>query len=304
VNDGWTHTPAGAGILGSTKRTVEPQHAEQHVKDLFKLDRQRTDVLRKRIDDVVKDKDTAEKLKPWYGSWCKRPTFHDDYLEAFNQPNVVLIDTDGKGLDAFYENGFVSGGQEYEIDAFILATGFLISGNIDPSEKLDAVIKGHNGETISHKYETTENPPVFGLAMSNFPNLFGHLDRGVPASWNLTSVYDLMATNLAQTVKKAHVLAKHGERVIIQADPDGEEKWGNQAATTAAWYAAVQACTPSYFNGEGEHLKAADDEQSMKKKLRDAKLRGWGAGPVDYQQKLEASAAKPDLEGYIVTVLA
>lgn len=139
VNDGWTHTPGGSGILGSSKRIVEPQNKEEHIKDLHKFDRPRTDLLRKRIDDVVKDKDTAEKLKPWYGSWCKRPTFHDDYLEAFNQPNVTLIDTNGKGLEAFSDNGFVFGGQEYEIDALILATGFL-SGNRDPAEKLGAVI--------------------------------------------------------------------------------------------------------------------------------------------------------------------
>ena len=44
--------------------------------------------LRDRNDSIVDDPDVAEKLKGWYGQWCKRPIFNDDYHKAFNQPNV------------------------------------------------------------------------------------------------------------------------------------------------------------------------------------------------------------------------
>lgn len=303
VDDGWTHTPAGSGVLGSSSKRVEQQDAEQHVKDLHKLDRTRTDLLRKRIDDVVKDKDTAEKLKPWYGSWCKRPTFHDDYLEAFNQSNVKLLDTDGKGVDAFSENGLIIGGQEYAIDALILATGFVGAGNINPSEKLNAVIKGRNGETIAHKFETTKNPPAFGLAMTDFPNCFAHFNRGSPGAWNFTSVYDIIAKHTAQIIRQAHELAKDGQRVIVEADPESEEMWGNESAKYAAWYSALKACTPSYFTAEGQNLTSTE-APSMEKMIRMARLSGWGAGPVDYQKRLEAYAAKSNAQGFNVTVLA
>jgi len=209
VDDGWTHTPAGAGLLGSSRKIIEPKDIEEHIKYLHKIDRPRTDLLRKRIDEVVKDKDTAEKLKPWYGSWCKRPTFHDDYLEAFNQPNVTLIDTDGKGVEAFSESGLVIGGTNYEVDALVLATGFISGGNADPSEKLGA-IKGNNGKTISDKFRTAENPPLFGLAMTDFPNLFGHFNRGAPGAWNFTSVYDMIAKHVAHVLRQAHAHAKAG----------------------------------------------------------------------------------------------
>jgi len=223
VDDGWTHTPAGSGLLGSSKKIVGPLEVEEHIKDIHKIDRPRTDLLRKRIDDMVKDKDTAEKLKPWYGSWCKRPTFHDDYLKSFNKPNVTLVDTDGKGLDAFSKNGFILAGQEYEIDALVLATGFVSGQNLSPAEKLGAMIKGHNGETISHKFDTTKNPPVYGIAMTDFPNLFSYFSRGSRASWNITLIYDLVAKNTAQVIRKAHVLAKDGERVIVKANSEVEE---------------------------------------------------------------------------------
>ena len=54
--------------------------------------------IHRRIEEIVKDKATAEALKPWYMFMCKRPCFDDDYLPAFNLPNVHLVDTHGKGI--------------------------------------------------------------------------------------------------------------------------------------------------------------------------------------------------------------
>ena len=53
--------------------------------------------VRARVDSIVKDKRTAEALKPWYRYFCKRPTFNDEYLPAFNRPNVTLVDTSAHG---------------------------------------------------------------------------------------------------------------------------------------------------------------------------------------------------------------
>ena len=303
VNDGWTHTPAGEGILGSNRRTVGPYETEEYIRELHRIDRPRTEALRKRIDDVVKDKDTAEKLKPWYGSWCKRPTFHDDYLEAFNQPNVTLIDTDGKGLQGFSENGILFDGQEYEIDALILATGFTQVTNGDVSQKIDAVIQGCNGQTMSCKVETVGNPPLFGIALSGFPNLFSYFSLGGGASWNMTSVYDMMARYLASTLKKAHMQVEDGKRVIVEATPEAEDKWGDEVAKRAALYSALGACTPTYFTGGFEALKA-QKTQSKEDLVRKARTAGWGAGPVAYQEKLESLAAKSEIEGFKVSVTA
>ena len=48
--------------------------------------------LRRRIADIVEDPETAEALKPYYRFMCKRPCSSDDYLPAFNRPNVTLVD--------------------------------------------------------------------------------------------------------------------------------------------------------------------------------------------------------------------
>src|SRR3546814_12750737 len=75
--------------------------------------------IRARIDDVVTNQQAAEGLKPWYGMLCKRPTFHDDYLQAFNQPNVTLVDTQGRGPDRFTDTGLLFAGVEYPPDSHI-----------------------------------------------------------------------------------------------------------------------------------------------------------------------------------------
>ena len=54
--------------------------------------------IRARVDEIVEDPKTAEALKPYYPYGCKRPTFHDEYLPAFNKPNVHLIDTAPTGV--------------------------------------------------------------------------------------------------------------------------------------------------------------------------------------------------------------
>ena len=66
-------------------------------------DYQKMNEIRGRVSSIVKDQQAAEALKPWYGQWCKRPTFNDEYLPTFNRPNVKLVDTKGKGVERVTE---------------------------------------------------------------------------------------------------------------------------------------------------------------------------------------------------------
>ena len=77
---------------------------------------------RRRVEELVADPATAEILKPYYRYLCKRPCFHDEYLGAFNNPNVTLVDCPG-GFDRVTEQGPVVDGQQYEVDCLIYGTG-------------------------------------------------------------------------------------------------------------------------------------------------------------------------------------
>ena len=86
-------------------------------------DFEKMEEIRARVDTIVGDRETAAKLKAWYRQLCKRPCFHDEYLQAFNTPGTHLVDTDGKGVERITETGVVVAGREYKVDCIILRVG-------------------------------------------------------------------------------------------------------------------------------------------------------------------------------------
>ena len=95
VADGWTdlYREVLVGAAGAwAPNTVQRRRA------LEMADYRRMEEVRARVDAVVTDTATAERLKPYYRYMCKRPCFHDEYLEAFDRDNVHLVDTDGRGV--------------------------------------------------------------------------------------------------------------------------------------------------------------------------------------------------------------
>src|SRR3546814_14821353 len=82
--------------------------------------------IRARCDEVVQDPETAENLKAWYRQLCKRPCFHDEYLQAYNEPTLHLVDTDGQGVERITTTGVVVAGVEYPVDCTVFASGLAV----------------------------------------------------------------------------------------------------------------------------------------------------------------------------------
>ena len=110
--------------------------------------------IHERIDATVKDKATADALKPWYMFMCKRPCFHNDYLPTFNLPTVHLVDTHGKGITQITEKGPVFDGRQYELDLLIYATGFEVQ-----KTGIYNRIVGKNGVDIEQTSTATASAP-------------------------------------------------------------------------------------------------------------------------------------------------
>ena len=96
VSDGWTEH-----VWVDTKKSPSPT---REAPSSSASDFETMEAIRRRVDEIVEDPETAEKLKPWYGKHCKRVCFHDEYLPAFNRPNVHLVDTDGRGVERITEH--------------------------------------------------------------------------------------------------------------------------------------------------------------------------------------------------------
>src|SRR5216684_2557641 len=153
--------------------------------------------IHQRIDQVVKDKATAEALKPWYMLMCKRPCFHNDYLPTFNRPNVHLIDTKGKGITEINAKGVMFGGKQYELDVIIYATGFEVQ-----KTGIYNQIKGAQGLELNDKYREGIRT-LLGIHSQGYPNLF--IMGGYQASFqfNFTDILQAQGDHIAACIDYA-----------------------------------------------------------------------------------------------------
>ncbi len=204
--------------------------------------------IHKRIDEIVKDRATADALKPWYMFMCKRPCFHNDYLPTFNRPNVHLVDTHGKGIAEITAKGPVFGGTQYELDLLIYATGFEVQ-----KTGIYNQIKGENGLDLNDKYSTGIRT-LLGIHSQGYPNLF--IMGGYQASFqfNLTDMLQSQGDHIAACID---YVRRHGYQ-SIDVMPEAEEWWVQEVIHHRGKTTRNQDCTPGYYNFEGEFQRRQD----------------------------------------------
>ncbi|TVY28696.1 Dual-functional monooxygenase/methyltransferase [Lachnellula hyalina] len=123
--------------------------------------------VRQKISAIVQDPDTARILSPKHPFLSKRPPCGHFYYEAFNRPNVKLVDISRDDID-LYEKGIrTSSGNEYEFDIIIFALGFdAATGALDEID-----VKGSQDKSLKDfwgkKLET-----FAGVLVPGFPNMF------------------------------------------------------------------------------------------------------------------------------------
>ena len=115
----------------------------------------------------MRDPDTASRLKAWYRQLCKRPCFHDEYLQACNRPNTHLVDTAGQGVERITAAGVVVAGREYELDCIIYGSGFEVGTPY--TRRAGFEVTGRRG-TLS-QYWADQMRTLHGIHVRGFPNL-------------------------------------------------------------------------------------------------------------------------------------
>ncbi|MGV0872576.1 flavin-containing monooxygenase [Mycolicibacterium sp. XJ879] len=235
--------------------------------------------VRARVDEVVKDPVLAESLKPWYATHCKRPGFNDEYLQAFNKTNVHLIDTDGRGPDAITKTGIVVDGREYEVDIIVYATGFEAVVTPDRSGGFDVI--GCDGLTLAQAWKQRVKS-VHGIQTHGFPNMYvvGGL-RQTAVTVNNTYAFTYQARHIAKTIKQLHddgVLKIDITEAAVQEWCDVMDDKVGQVFNAEA----VQACTPGYFNNEGDFDASTGNFEHGRPVWVDA----YGGGTFEYQEIL------------------
>jgi cyclohexanone monooxygenase len=245
VNDAWTDIFRN---LQTMAPLADPAGAPPKAEELAEIaDFQKMNQIRARVDETVQDAATAEALKPWYRQFCKRPTFNDDYLEAFNRPNVTLVDVSGThGVERITPKGVVAGGVEYEVDCIIYATGFEIGTAL--RRRMDFDIVGEAGVSLFDHWGQGMRT-LHGHSARGFPNWFfiGIGQNGL--SVNMTSMFDDQARHVAYIINQA----RDRGALTVQPTDAGETAWVAEIRRlSAANRAFLEACTPGYYNSEGK----------------------------------------------------
>ncbi|KAI2618418.1 FAD/NAD(P)-binding domain-containing protein [Hypoxylon sp. NC1633] len=305
VNDAWSNQPAYAALIGDADFPfVTPDKIPEVIGHFLMQDAPNTAKVRARVAEIVQDKDTAEKLTPWYPAWCKRPTFSDTYLQTFNKPHVHLVDTDGKGVSSVTPQGLVVNGTEFPLDVLVLGTGYETPGASigDPSKRAGVTLLGRGGQTIPQKWAPTGVATLHGYASPGFPNLFFLSPMQAGVSGNQAHPLDVHCQQIAHVAAAAHRragpdgLAKSG--VVIEVQDKAAEVWSTRIMQGAARFATMATCTPSYINNEG-HL--VDPNATLEDQIKRARMSPYSAGMLEFVEELRKWREEGSLSGFDVS---
>jgi cyclohexanone monooxygenase len=248
VNDGWTDLAKRIrGRLSSP--TLAPAERPNVMDEVEEADFEKMCEIRARVDSIVSDRETADRLKAWYRQLCKRPCFHDAYLDSYNLPSVHLIDTDGKGVERITERGVVIAGMEYAVDCIVYASGFEVG--TPATRRLGFDLIGIGGLRLSDSWSEGMRT-MHGIHAHGFPNaFFVQVSQGANFLANVTH-------NLADAAKSVASVVSHAARTghsRVEVTSAAEDAWMDQLTPSPVITSFLSQCTPGYYNNEGRILE-------------------------------------------------
>ncbi len=282
VMDGWTDIIGKLLILLQQNASGE-MNAESLATTMELADFEKMEQIRSRVDELVEDPEIAEALKPYYRQFCKRPCFHDEYLDTYNRPNVTLVDTQGQGVERITEKGVVANGVEYEVDCIIFATGFEVGTEF--TRRAGCELYGRDGLTLTEKW--ADGASTFhGMHTRGFPNLFIFSILQSGFSVNFPHMLDEQSRHMAYILK----YAADNDIRHIETSQEAEDKWVQTILDLAiSRMDFLESCTPGYYNNEGR-----PSERSSRDGV-------YGGGSIAFTRMWEEWRAKGDLEGLELT---
>jgi len=245
VKDGWTDISKRIRdrVIEEAKGNFTPEIMRSAYET---CDDEKMEEIRARVDDVVSDHDAAQGLKAWYRQLCKRPCFHDEYLDTYNRSSVHLVDTNGQGVERIDATGVWVQGVHYDLDVLIFASGFEVGTEL--SRRTGFEIVGRNNLTLSEKWSEGMET-LHGMHVVDFPNLFlMQPSQAAKLISNITHNHVESSRNLACVID--HV--KRSGATLVEPDAEAVNAWVAQYAMATGTVMNSPDCTPGYYNNEGK----------------------------------------------------
>jgi cation diffusion facilitator CzcD-associated flavoprotein CzcO len=193
--------------------------------------------IAEKVRTIVEDPETAENLIPKdhrFGE--KRPPFVTDYYEAYNNPNVSLVELEKTPIVRVTERGIETADGERELDIIVWATGF----DFGTGALLGMGIRGRDGFALEEHW--ADGPMTFlGVQTAGFPNLFfpggPHAAAGNNPRYNGDQV-DFVTATLVHARDRGYD--------IIEASPEAEARWSEMIERNLAFSSFTEK---SYYFG-------------------------------------------------------
>lgn len=171
-----------------------------------------------RIRQRVDNPDIAEKLIPRdHGFGMKRLPLETGYFEAYNRPNVHLVDLTETPIESVTAAGIQLSDRHIDLDVIVYATGFhAITGGLNQID-----ILGVDHRSLQEKWKT-ETSTYLGLLTHGFPNMFMIAGpQSVSGSTNYPRAIERgvdWVTNLLLEARKSGITR-------IEPQQEAERKW-------------------------------------------------------------------------------
>ncbi|HEY2612179.1 MAG TPA: alpha/beta hydrolase fold domain-containing protein [Reyranella sp.] len=186
------------------------------------------DLLRERIQSIVKDPEAAEALTPRdhpFGS--KRPCLETNYYTTYNRPNVTLVNLRQEPIRSITASGIKTDRRTFDVDVIVFATGFdAMTGAITAVHP----IAGRDGKSLSDVW--ANGPQTYlGLTVAGFPNLFMITGPGSP------SVLSNMVVSIEQHadwVVDRLIAMREAGFTAIEATETAQAGWARHMADCSA----------------------------------------------------------------------
>ena len=283
VHDGWTDIAQRIRdrMMANLDGDLSKMTMDSFLQAYHDSDDEKMSEIRARAEAIVDDPATAEHLRAWYRQFCKRPCFHDEYLQTFNRPTVHLVDTDGKGVERIDETGVWANGRHYELDCVIFASGFEVNTGYTHRSAFEVI--GRDGLTLTEKW-ADGMASLHGMHVHGFPNMFviGFAQAAALVA-NVTSNYTDAGLTVAAVVRHAEELGA----AEVECTAEAEREWVAAIAAAPRRLVGGPDCTPGYYNNEGQ----TEDPRAA------AAMAGYPLGPVAFFQYIEQWRNGAELPG-------
>ena len=263
-------TAASRSDLGNFRDVLIKDEANKLVSDWV------ADKIRARVDDPA----VAEKLIPKnHGFGTRRVPMETNYYEAYNRPNVELVDLNETPIQRITQTGIASTDRSRDFDVIVYALGFdALTG---PYERMHIV--GTNGTL--HDAWADGPRTLFGFMTPGFPNFLMILGPQQAGGFcNMTRCIEANCDWIASLI--GHMRATGA--ATVEPTPDAVAGWNDEVVASAE--RLLFSKVPSWFTG----ARRSDFDGELRTSLV------YVGGVPTFNEKTAASAAN-NYEGFVIS---